>query len=286
MQGRPNATKRSSDGEEKSADHDGDAEMVSSLSVSQVESFFTVQLAEAQAAVQRLEALVDDDVPFVPSARTPPVHHQGRRDAADDETPTTWGGPAASAVAGGARGHTAATGALSTRATTEQLEDWIIRDLGGLADATATLQNITAINHQITEQNREQAIQDEEAERIWYEANGADYDAVRKARTAEENSQRAAAAASLESPLATFGPTGAPLLEQQLALRRAAAEATIATSAAGRASSPAPRARPTRWERVGPAESKTDAEEGRPRSRSKSPRGGRGPRAADAMSAE
>ncbi len=278
--------KRSSDGEEKSTDYAGDAEMVGALSASEVESFFAVQLAEAEATVQRLEALVDDEVPVVPPAEPQRGQHQARDGDADEETPTTWGGPAALGSAGGASTHIATAGTTGAHATAGDIEDQIIRDLGGLAAAATTLQDITAINQQIMEQNREQAVQDEESERLRYEANGVDYDAIQGARTTEENNRRAAAAAALASPLATFGPTGAPLMEQQLALRRAGAEGTTAAPAAGRASSPAPRARSTRWERVGSAESQAEEHEGRPRSRSKSPRGGRGPRAADTMSAD
>jgi hypothetical protein len=141
-----------------------------------------------------------------------------------------------------------------------------------LAEEAAELERVRHVEAIIEQQEKEQAESDEQAERVRLAAN--DQNSVVSAIDRPASSTAAADDAPVGP--AVYGPTGAPLAEQQRTMRRAVGDDSVANAAASAAAPPVPRGRPSRWDKQEATERETnetkgDRDEGA-RERSKTPR--------------
>jgi hypothetical protein len=296
------AKKRSSDGEEKGGDADGDEGMLPMLSVAQVEELFGPKVRDAEARLAHLEWLAasSKESPFmVPqlsiedgaapgnglssssSTAVPqggsshqderrPRHHQGSRHDDHHHHPLHHQrSPRAEATGRGAAKRLEATTvtaeARDARAAGDQIE-------AARAEELAEHERVLRVNAIIEQQEREQAESDEQAERVRLAANDSKIEVTAVTRSVPS----AAAATDASAGPALYGPTGAPLAEQQRAMRGVAGDDSIANAAASAAAPPLPRGRPSRWDKQetsdkDTSEAKGEREEGA-RDRSKTPR--------------
>ncbi len=292
--------KRSSDGEEKSNDADGDEVMLPVLTTEQVDSSYGPQIAEAQSRVDHLRWLLTQATSHIPPASVgggPPScspaqassssHHQqhqcsGPREeqlpnAVQNQDRRSSSARSASCDLAARRHGAAVPPPLAVRSVAQSLDDRTVtaeqRDAqraarrieqeirNGISDLAAgadELQRVVRVNAVIMEQNQEQ--RELEAEIEEREAQAANR-GVRQRRGAADASER-------DAPLLLFGPTGAPLGEQQRAMRMAGTDGANLPQAGGLAAPLPPRGRTTRWDR-------NDADGSR--QRSKTPRTARRP---------
>jgi hypothetical protein len=293
------AKKRSADGEGKSGDADGDDGMLPMLSIAQVEELFGPQVREAEAKLARLEWLAasrtespivvpqlstedgaasGNGLPSSSSTGDPrggsshqaghrPQHHQGsRHDEHHHHQPHHQCPPHGEATGTGAARRLEATTvtaeARDARAAGDQIET-------ARAEEHERARRVNAI---IEQQEREQEESDAQAERVRLAAN----DQKAGATAINRPAPSAAAAADVPAEPAVSGPTGAPLAEQQRAMRRTVGDDSVASAAASAAAPPVPRGRPSRWDKQEATdretnEAKGDRDEGA-RGRSKTPR--------------
>ncbi len=293
--------KRSSDGEEKSNDVDGDEGMLPVLSPEQVDSSYAPQIAEVQSRIDHLRWMLTQSTSHVavgaggsglPSrspAQALPSSHQGlqqqhselreqqqqddvqhqtrqprlsrsvscdaasRRDGAEVPPPLSVRG-----VAQSLDSRTVTAEQRDAQRAARQIEREVMEGISDLAADASELERVVRVNAVIMEQNREQRELEAEAEDREAQAGNR---GVRQRRSSVDASDR-------DAPLLVFGPTGAPLGEQQRAMRMAGTEGTHPPQAAGPVAPPPPRGRTTKWDR-------DDADGSR--QRSKTPRAARRP---------
>ncbi len=296
--------KRSSDGEEKVNDADGDECMLPVLSVEQVEASFAPRLAEAQARVDHLRWLLTQSMSSVAAStagRAPPScsppqepassHLQPQQQQSepqeqrhqDDAQPQIRQPrrPRSTSCDGAMRGKGAAVPPpLSVRSVAKDFEGRTIT-----AEQRDSQRAARQIEQKIADDMSRLAADADELQRV-VRVNAiimqqnreqreleAEVEAESEERGVQEGDRgvrqrRSSAGCDRDAPLLVFGPTGASLEEQQRAMRMAGSDNANPPQACNPVAPPPPRGRTTRWD-------KDDADESR--QRSKTPRAARRP---------